>query len=123
MSEEEVVEKPVAKRPKTREDKQAEHIVRIKRTLIACLLGAATGILSYISGGAPNAAGIQDNALLAIMLMLAGVVLQRHIFILLGLDANRLGAKDWFYQGFMTFAFWFMSWAILLTWYVGMPVH
>jgi len=123
MSEEDVIEKPVVKKPKTREDKQVEHIVRIKRTLIACILGIVTGVLSFVSGGTPNAQGIQDNALLAIMLMLAGVVLQRHIFILLSLDTTRLGAKDWFYQGFMTFAFWFMAWTILLTWSIGLPIH
>jgi hypothetical protein len=31
------------------------------------------------------------------------------------MDTTKLGAKDWFYQGFMTFAFWFMSWTILLS--------
>ncbi len=49
------------------------------------------------------------------MLMLAGVVVQRHIFMLMHLDTAKLGAKDWFYQGFMTFAFWFMSWTLLLS--------
>ena len=49
------------------------------------------------------------------MLMLAGVVLQKHIFMLSGMNTAKLGAKDWFYQGFMTFAFWFMTWTIMLT--------
>jgi hypothetical protein len=26
-----------------------------------------------------------------------------------------LGKKDWFYQGFMTFAFWFITWTLLLS--------
>jgi PKD repeat protein len=29
--------------------------------------------------------------------------------------STKLGAKDWIYQGFMTFAFWFMTWTILLS--------
>jgi hypothetical protein len=116
MSVEVTEEKPVlTKKQKTKADKQAEHIARIKRTLIASLLGIFTGILSYWSGGIPNAAGIQDNGFLAIMLMLAGIVIQKHIFILMGMDTSKLGAKDWFYQGFMTFAFWFLTWTILLT--------
>jgi len=49
------------------------------------------------------------------MLMIAGIVDQKHIFILMHMNTEKLGAKDWFYQGFMTFAFWFMSWTILLT--------
>jgi heme/copper-type cytochrome/quinol oxidase subunit 4 len=116
MSEEEIEEKPaLTKKEKTKADKQAEHIARIKRTLIASLLGILTGVLSYWSGGIPNAAGLQVNGFLAFMLMLAGIVVQKHIFIFLGMDTSKLGAKDWFYQGFMTFAFWFMTWTILLT--------
>ena len=116
MSEEVQGEKPaLTKKEKTKADKQAEHIARIKRTLIASFIGIGTGVLSYWSGGIPNAAGIQDNGFLAFMLMLAGIVIQKHIFILTGMDTAKLGAKDWFYQGFMTFAFWFMTWTILLT--------
>jgi|SRR5665647_1224625 len=116
MNEEIPNEKPaLTKKEKTRADKQAEHIARIKRTLVASLIGIATGVLSYWSGGIPNAAGIQNNGFLALMLMLAGIVIQKHIFIFLGMDTAKLGAKDWFYQGFMTFAFWFMTWTILLT--------
>ena len=116
LDEEVTEEKPVlTKKEKTKADKQAEHIARIKRTLVASLLGILAGILSYWSGGIPTAAGLQDNGFLAFMLMLAGVVVQKHIFKLLGMDTSKLGAKDWFYQGFMTFAFWFMTWTILLT--------
>ena len=124
MSETDIEEKPVTKKVKTRADKQAEHIVRIKRTLIACLLGIVAGIISYVAGGTPDAAGMQgDVGLLGLMLMLAGVVVQKHVFIMLGMDADKLGGKDWFYQGFMTFAFWFMSWAILLTWHTTTLAH
>jgi len=40
---------------------------------------------------------------------------QKHIFMLMHLFLKPLGFKDWFYQGFMTFAFWFITWTILLT--------
>ena len=116
MSGEKTEEKPViAKKTKTKAEKQAEHINRIKRTLTACLLGIAAGVLSYLSGGTPDATGLQDNGLLAFMIMLAAIVIQRHIFVLLRMDTEKLGAKDWLYQGFMTFAFWFVSWTILLS--------
>jgi len=116
MSEDLNKEQPqVSKKAKTPAEKQAEHIERIKRTLIACLLGMATGVISFLSGGTPNAQGLQNNALLGFMLMLAGIVIQKHIFILLHMDTSKLGAKDWFYQGFMTFALWFMTWTILLS--------
>ena len=113
---------PVSKKAKTRAEKQAEHIERIKRTLVASLLGILSGALSFLSGGVPDAHGLQNNGPLAFMIMLAGIVLQKHVFVLLRMDTSRLGAKDWFYQGFMTFALWFLTWTILLSSPRGTPV-
>ena len=112
MSEITSEEKPVlTKKEKTKADKQAEHIGRIKRTLIASIIGIFVGGLSYYI----SISFTKDSGLLALMLMLAGVVIQKHLFIFIGIDTAKLGGKDWFYQGFMTFAFWFMTWTILLT--------
>ncbi len=112
MSDEIIEEKPVlTKKQKTKADKQAEHIERIKRTLAASLIGILVGGLSYYISTTYST----DSGLLAFMIMIAGIVIQKHIFMLLGMDTGKLGAKDWFYQSFMTFAFWFMSWTILLT--------
>jgi heme/copper-type cytochrome/quinol oxidase subunit 4 len=123
MSEDMEQEQPEGlKKEKTRADRQVKHIERIKRTLIACLLGIFTGILSFYSGGVPTAQGLQNNGLLGFMMMLAGIVIQRHVFILLRMDTSQLGSKDWFYQGFITFALWFMTWTILLSSPRGVPV-
>jgi len=112
MSEITIDEKPaLTKKEKTKADKQTEHIVRIKRTLIASMLGIFVGVLSYYI----SISFAKDSGLLALMLMLACIVIQKHIFILVGMDTSKMGGKDWFYQGFMTFAFWFMTWTILLT--------
>jgi hypothetical protein len=112
MSDEIIEDKPVqTKKQKTRADKQAEHIDRIKRTLAASLIGIFVGGLSYYI----TISYSTDSGLLAFMLMVAGIVVQKHIFMLLRMDTEKLGAKDWFYQSFMTFAFWFMTWTILLT--------
>ncbi|MEN6443426.1 MAG: hypothetical protein WC391_10065 [Methanoregula sp.] len=113
MTEEIHEEQPpvLTKKQKSKQEKQVEHIDRIKRTLTACLIGIAAGILSFYLSGISG----KDIGLLAFMLMLAGVVVQKHIFMLLHFTNTTLGAKDWFYQGFMTFAFWFMTWTILLT--------
>jgi hypothetical protein len=120
MSEEVKEEKPVqTKKVKTKADKQAEHIARIKRTLTASLIGISTGAIAFSLGGTTDAAGLQKDGFLGLMLMLAGIVIQKHIFILMGMDTDKLGWKDWFYQGFMTFAFWFLTWTILLTCSIG----
>ena len=116
MSDGEAAEQPpLTKKQKTRQEKQAEHIGRIQRTLIACLLGIFVGVLSFYSGGIPVSNGIQNNGLLGFMLMLAAIVVQKHIFMIMGIRSDKLGGKDWFYQGFMTFALWYMTWAILLS--------
>jgi len=106
---------PASRKRQTRVEKQAEHIERIKRTLIACLLGMFAGVLSFFSVPASDIAGINSHTMLTFFLMLAGIVIQKHVFILLRMDTSKLGAKDWFYQGFMTFALWFMTWTILLS--------
>jgi len=33
----------------------------------------------------------------------------------IGVDYMELSTKDWFYQSFITFALWFMTWTIFLT--------
>jgi PKD repeat protein len=112
MSDEIIEEKPVqTNKQKTKADKQAEHINRIRRTLSASLIGIFAGGLSYYI----SISFSTDTGLLALMLMIAGIVVQKHLFILMHMDTEKLGAKDWFYQGFMTFALWFMVWTILLT--------
>ena len=98
-----------------RMQKKEQHIKRVKRTLIACIMGLVTGILSFMLGGVPDASGVQPNTMLTILLLLAGIVFQKHIFTIIGIDITELGKKDWFYQGFMTFALWFITWTILLT--------
>ena len=78
-------------------------------------MGLIAGWVSFILGGTPDANGIQPLALLGLVILGAAIVVQRHLFILLGLDRPPLGGKDWFYQGFMTFALWFITLTILLT--------
>jgi len=103
-------------RPRTRAEKQVEHRNRIKRTLVACFMGILVGGLSFYLSGTPDlATGLQENAIIGILLLAAGVVFQKYVFMFIGVDYMELSTKDWFYQSFMTFALWFMTWTILLT--------
>lgn len=106
---------PAVKAELLRSDKQRAHLNRIERTLAACFLGMIAGWLSFVLGGTPDANMVQPNALLGLVVLAAAIVVQRHLFILLRLDTPKLGNKDWFYQGFMTFALWFITQTILLT--------
>lgn len=115
MSADEVTEKEDIPRRKTPREKSRENIVRIKRSGIASAMGIITGVISYFAVDASQILGIQVYTLFAFLIMAAGVVIQKHIFTILKLDPDSLGWKGWFYQGFMTFAFWFITWTILLT--------
>ncbi len=96
----------VPRKKKTREDKQREHMDRIRRTLTASFLGVAAGVIAFF---------MPDDPTTGFLVMLIAIVLQRYIFIPLRRGMEPLNAKDWVYQGFMTLSFWFITWTILLT--------
>ncbi|HJJ42067.1 MAG TPA: hypothetical protein O0W90_01975 [Methanocorpusculum sp.] len=116
--------------------KKARHVERVIRTAIACGLGIAAGVVSfYLAGGTPTellptvvnntteivnatvvyAGGTQVNPFLGILVLLVAIVIQKSIFIIIKIDTSQLGKKDWFYQGFMTFAAWYISWTTILS--------
>ncbi|MDD1719908.1 MAG: hypothetical protein LUQ25_07610 [Methanoregulaceae archaeon] len=96
-------------------DKEKEHSERILRTAVACIMGIITGAVSFALTTPDQVIGLNSYTMFGLVLMLAGIVVQRHIFMALRMDPMKLGKKDWFYQGFMTFAFWFITWTLLLT--------
>ncbi|RXE55279.1 hypothetical protein ABH15_10875 [Methanoculleus taiwanensis] len=116
MSDEAIENKSGKGGVKTRAEKRAEHEKRIRRTLVACFMGIITGGLAFYLAGTPDpATGLQQNAIIGLILLLAGIVFQKHVFMLLKIDYMELTGKDWFYQGFMAFALWFITWTLLLT--------
>ncbi|HOW34588.1 MAG TPA: hypothetical protein PLN32_09065 [Methanoregulaceae archaeon] len=115
MSADEVKEKEELPKKLSPEEKRQENSRKIKRTLIATALGIITGVISYLAIDSSQILGFQSYTILALLIMFAGIVVQKHIFMLMHLFSKPLGFKDWFYQGFMTFAFWFITWTILLT--------
>jgi len=97
-------------------DKQQEHRERIRRTLVASGMGILTGVLSFlVCGEVDPVTAAQPNAAFGFLFLAAGIVFQKHVFLLMGTDISTIKTKDWFYQGFMTFALWFITWTILLT--------
>jgi hypothetical protein len=97
-------------------DKRTAYRERIQRTVIACLMGVFAGILSFtLAGSVDPITGIQSNAVIGMLVLLAGIVLQKYLFMIVRIDFTELAAKDWFYQAFMTFALWFISWTLLLS--------
>jgi len=105
--------------------KKAQHSERIIRTAIACGLGMIAGIVSYYLAGTPNAittatieagiAGVQAYPIVGVLILLAAIVIQKSLFMVLKIDTSKLGKKDWFYQTFLTFATWYLSWTLMLS--------
>jgi cation transport ATPase len=87
---------------KTEQEKQAKHVEGIKKTLLSALLGIAGGVLSYY---APP---------YGILILLVVVYAQRLALPRIRIDTKEYRFTDWFFLVFMTFAFWFVSWTILL---------
>jgi hypothetical protein len=88
---------------------------RIIRTIIAVLAGFLAGLICFVTEGAAVSSGGSRSALFPILILIAAIIIQKHIFMLLRLNPSALEKKDWFYQGFMTFSFWFVTWTILLS--------
>ena len=101
------------KKKLTRAEKQAQHMDRLKRTGIACAMGILAGVLSFYGDAAPT------GTALGILFLLAGIVFQKYVFLALRMEYLGLTAKDWLYQGFMTFSLWFITWTILLSAHTG----
>lgn len=87
---------------------------RIIRTIIAVLAGFLAGLICFISEGVALQSGGSRSVLFPILILIAAIIIQKHLFMLLRLRYT-LEKKDWFYQGFMTFSFWFVTWTILLS--------
>jgi hypothetical protein len=98
------------------EKKRVDYFNILKRTLIAIIAGIAAGaICFYFEAAFIGTQGSSDFSLLSILIMIACILVQKHVFMALGIDYTLLEKKDWFYQGFMTFGFWLITWTILLS--------
>ncbi|MGB8310797.1 MAG: hypothetical protein WCE81_02900 [Halobacteriota archaeon] len=103
-------EKPEKKPEKKQEDQKIlQHVEGIKKTVMASLFGIVGGIISYYLNVANY--GITVGVLILIIL----IYLQRQALPAIGIDIKEFRSNDWLYLGFMTFAFWFVSWTILLS--------
>ena len=115
-----VPEPEAPKRKETPEEalarKKKEYVTVVIRTGIALALGVIAGIVSfYMVGTLISDPTAPPNWILGVLICLVAIVIQKTIFLLIKIDTKKLGKKDWFYQGFMTFCAWFISWTMLLS--------
>jgi hypothetical protein len=88
------------------------HIRGVTVTTLACLAGLGAAVAaSAVVGTGPEAAS--DTRALAFLV--AAIAGQYPVLKAIGVDVGEFGAKDHLYVAFMTFALWFVGFAILLT--------
>lgn len=93
----------------TKEERLAYHMRGIKMTLLPTVLGIAAGFIS-----SPYVLSASYSSFSLLILAIA-IYMQKLILPKLGVEAKTLDLKAWFYLSFMTFAFWFITWTIILT--------
>jgi hypothetical protein len=87
---------------------RASHLRSLTVMSLATLSGIVAALVSaVVAGGATDPQGLYPLA--------GAILLQIPALRLLGVDVEDFSVKDNIYVAFMTFAFWFVSWAILLT--------
>ncbi|WP_435127157.1 hypothetical protein [Halobaculum sp. D14] len=90
----------------------SDHARGVTVTTVACLAGIAAALVSatVFGIGADAAANRLNLGVLAGALLVELPVLK-----LIGVDVEEFGMKDNLYVAFMTFALWFISYAVLLS--------
>jgi hypothetical protein len=83
-------------------DRQVKHVEGIKKTILSSLLGIIGGVASFYLSA------------YSLFILIVIVYSQRVILPRIGVDAKEFRATDWFFLVFMTVAFWFVTWTILL---------
>jgi hypothetical protein len=95
----------------------SDHVRGVTVTTLACLAGVTAGIVSAsVVGTTADAATDQ----LSLVIVLGAMLVQYPILYLLGVDISEFGIKDNLYVAFMTFALWFLTYAVALT--TGLPL-
>lgn len=92
---------------------RGQHLRSIGVTSSCALFGVAAGVLSYTQVGATSEAA--GNSL-GLAIALVAILLQYAIIKVSGIYSDdEFGFKHYLYISFMIFAFWFVTWGILLT--------
>lgn len=89
-----------------------DHLRGVTVTTLACLAGTAAAVAAgVVIGAGPEVA----NDVRAVAFLVAAIAGQYPVLKVIGVDIAEFGAKDHLYVAFMTFALWFVTYAIILT--------
>ena len=99
----------------TVEDERWAHIRGVTVTTVSSVAGLLAGVISLEVAAAPD-----DT--MAILIMAIAVFIQFPLLRAFRIEVEDFGIKDYLYITFMTFSFWFVSFAILLTTQAELPI-
>lgn len=90
----------------------SDHVRGVTVTTLACLAGVSAAIVSAMVVGTSV-----DDATnqLSLGIVATSILVQYPVLYALGVDVSEFGIKDNLYVAFMTFALWFLTYAVALT--------
>ncbi|WP_254861681.1 hypothetical protein [Halovivax gelatinilyticus] len=92
---------------------RGQHLRSVGVTASCALFGVAAGVISYIEIGETAA---DAGSSLGLAIAVVAILIQYAIIKVSGVyDEDEFGFKHYLYISFMIFAFWFVTWGILLT--------
>ncbi len=96
-------------------DARASHIRSISITATASMAGILAAVMaSVVTADAGLSAGEAARDMSALALLLLAILVQIPLYRVVGYE-DFGGGKDILFIGFMTFAFWFVTYGIILT--------
>jgi len=90
----------------------SDHLRGVTVTTLACLSGIAATAISSVVVGMDAVAATSE---LSLVIVAGFVLVQYPVLYALGVDVSEFGVKDNLYVAFMTFALWFLTYAVLLS--------
>lgn len=92
----------------TKEERIAQHMRGIKMAVVPSILGIAAGLLSSPIVLSP------ENQSFSFLILAIAIYVQKFMFPAIGIKSSEFGFKDWFFLSFMTLAYWYLTWTLIL---------
>ena len=99
----------------TAREKRWAHVRGVTVTTVASVLGIVAGLVAAHIVTAPD-----DS--IGVLVFAIAVFVQFPLLRALGIEVETFGVKDYLFIGFMTFCFWFITLAIMLTTDATLPI-
>jgi len=90
----------------TKEERVASHIRGIKMSVMPAIMGFLAGAISYFL---PEA-----QVTFSFLVLALAIYAQKYTFPLIGIESKNFAFKDWFYLSFLSFAYWYVTWTIIV---------